>query len=165
MKDNQKELFVVVDGHDTILGYKTRYECHHDKSLIHRAIEVGIINDKGELLLQKRSMQKDLYPGFYQMSVGGHVEKGEEYLDAAIREVEEEMGLKKVNLKFLDKITVHTSHETEILSIFLCYSNGPFTVAPDETSEINFYTYDKAKQLKLNPHSEKALPLFQKYMR
>ena len=82
-KDDQKELFVVVDKNDRILGHRTRYDCHHDKSLIHRGIEIVIFNSKGEILLQKRSKKKDLYPGLYTVSTGGHVTKGESYRQSA----------------------------------------------------------------------------------
>lgn len=63
--DNQEEMFVVVDRDDTVVGYKTRYECHHDRSLIHRTVGALIFNDKGQILLQKRSMTKDMEPGLW----------------------------------------------------------------------------------------------------
>ena len=93
-KDDQKEMFVVVDKDDNILGYRTRYDCHHNNKLIHRAIAIVIFNSKGELLMQKRSKSKDTNPGFFSMSAAGHVGKGETYLEAARRELFEELGIK-----------------------------------------------------------------------
>lgn len=59
MIDDQKELFVVVDTDDHILEYRTRYDCHHDKTLIHRTAGV-LIFDGDRFLLQKRSDKKAL---------------------------------------------------------------------------------------------------------
>lgn len=94
MKDKQDELFVVVDKKDRIIGYRTRYECHHNKNLIHRAIGVVVFNKKGQILMQKRSRFKDLNPGLFTISASGHVTKGQTYYRAAQRELEEELGIK-----------------------------------------------------------------------
>src|SRR5437868_4093740 len=92
MLDDPKELFIVVDKDDNIINYRTRYECHHDKSLVHRAVGIIIFNDQNQILLQKRSMLKDTNPGKYTVSVSGHLTKGQTYEEAAMREMEEELG-------------------------------------------------------------------------
>src|SRR5258706_2215468 len=102
MLDDQKELFIVVDEDDTILEYRTRFDCHHDASLIHRAVGIILFNDKGQILLQKRSMKKDLNPGMFTISASGHVTKGQTYEEAAKRELEEELGI-QTPLTFVKK--------------------------------------------------------------
>ena len=102
MIDNQKELFIVVDKDDNVIEYRTRYDCHHDKSTFHRAIGVIIYNDENKIILQKRSMLKDLNPGKYTLSVSGHVTKGESYKEAAIREMQEEIGI-QTSIKYVTK--------------------------------------------------------------
>ena len=71
---------------------KTKVEVH-EGGLWHKAAWVWIYNTKGEVLLQKRSKIKDSHPGLWDISVAGHVDSGEEPLDAAKREVEEEIGI------------------------------------------------------------------------
>lgn len=87
------EIFDVVDENDVVVGRKTRGEVHAQK-LMHRAVHVFVHDKKGQLLLQKRSMFKDVHPGTWDSSVAGHVDAGEDYQTAATRELEEEMGIR-----------------------------------------------------------------------
>ncbi len=86
------EIFDVVDADDQVVGTATRGEVHAQK-LIHRAVHVFVLNKRGDLLLQKRSALKDLCPSLWDSSVSGHLDSGEPYETAAIRELEEEMGI------------------------------------------------------------------------
>ena len=87
------EIFDVVDEHDHVIGQKTRGEVHANK-LLHRAVHVFVFNKRGDLLLQQRSMFKDAHPGVWDSSVSGHLDSGEDYLPAAVRELDEEMGIR-----------------------------------------------------------------------
>ncbi len=87
-----EEIFDVVDAEDQIIGTATRAEVHATK-LVHRAVHVFVFNKRGDLLLQKRSALKDLCPGVWDSSVSGHLDSGEDYDHAAIRELNEEMGI------------------------------------------------------------------------
>jgi isopentenyl-diphosphate Delta-isomerase len=137
--DNMQELFIVVDKADKILGYKTRYECHHDKSLIHRIAAVLIFNQDHDVLLQKRSLTKDLGPGRWGTSCAGHVSKGESYETTARRELLEELGI-DIPIKPLIKIITHDLEETEMGMIFESNYDGPFKIDPRETAEVRFFT-------------------------
>jgi 16S rRNA (adenine1518-N6/adenine1519-N6)-dimethyltransferase len=86
------EIFDVVDANDQVTGTATRSEVHAQK-LVHRAVHVFVFNKRGDLLLQKRSPLKDLCPGLWDSSVSGHLDSGEDYEAAAVRELEEEMGI------------------------------------------------------------------------
>jgi len=87
------EIFDVVDEQDNVIGQKTRGEVHANK-LLHRAVHVFVFNKRGDLLLQQRSMFKDAHPGVWDSSVSGHLDAGEDYLPAAVRELDEEMGIR-----------------------------------------------------------------------
>jgi len=54
-----------------------------------------VFNRHGDLWLQKRSLRKDKNPGVWDSSVSGHLDAGEDYLTAAIRELGEEIGVVK----------------------------------------------------------------------
>ena len=89
---NQDELFDVVDENDIPTGTATRAEVH-SKNLLHRAVHIFVLNKNGDLWLQKRSLRKDMNPGVWDSSVSGHLDAGEEYLTAAVRELGEEVGI------------------------------------------------------------------------
>lgn len=156
--DNQEELFIVVDRNDNVVDYHKRYDCHHDKNLIHRAIGVMIFNDKGEILIQKRSMNKDLYPGMYTLSATGHVDKGEEYIEAAKRELSEELGI-EADIKEEKKFIVESEDETEMYFLFSAKHNGPFNPSKDEVQDVIFMNMNQIKTLmnEFTPCSQEAL--------
>lgn len=86
------EMFDVVDAGDAVIGQATRGEVHA-RQLMHRAVHVLVSNKRGDLLLQQRSMFKDVHPGVWDSSVSGHLDAGEDYHAAALRELGEEMGI------------------------------------------------------------------------
>jgi 16S rRNA (adenine1518-N6/adenine1519-N6)-dimethyltransferase len=87
------EIFDVVNENDEVIGRRTRGEVHAER-LMHRAVHVFVFNKRGDLLLQQRSMFKDIHPGVWDSSVSGHLDAGEEYEAAAVRELDEEMGIR-----------------------------------------------------------------------
>ena len=147
--DNLDELFIVVDQDDHLLGYRTRYDCHHDRTLIHRVTNIAVFNSKGEVLLQKRSLTKDLYPGMYTLSASGHVARGEEYAQAAVRESEEEIGVKNLSLTLVAKKLVPAASETEMLALFQATYDGPFHYNKDEVAGLEFMDRKRVNEVKL----------------
>ena len=90
MKDNNEEMFPIVDEEGNITGAATRGECHGGTKLLHPVVHLHVFNSKGELYLQRRPMWKDIQPGKWDTAVGGHVDLGECVEDALRREVSEE---------------------------------------------------------------------------
>jgi len=66
----------------------------HKKGLLHREIHVWFYTPKGEIVFQKRASDKDTFPGLLDATVGGHVEIGDSYIKTAIKETQEETGIK-----------------------------------------------------------------------
>ncbi len=100
------EVFDVVDEEDQPVSTATRAEVH-EKGLIHRAVHVFVTNKNGDLWLQKRSILKDMNPGLWDSSVSGHLDQGETYRAAAVREISEEVGITdsiEGDLEFLTKV-------------------------------------------------------------
>lgn len=87
------ELIDIVDKNGNFTGQVMEREEAHNKNLLHNEISVYIINDKKEVLLQKRSPNKRFYPNKWGLC-SGHVLSGESLKLAALREIEEEVGLK-----------------------------------------------------------------------
>lgn len=146
--DKQDELFVVVNRQDKVIGYRTRFECHHNKQLIHRAAGVVIFNNQGQILLQKRGQNKDTDPGLYTISASGHVGKGETYLQAAKRELMEELGVTVTSpLRRKIKFLMRLESETEMDCLFLTKHEGPFFPNKEEVDEAKFVTPAQIKQM------------------
>jgi len=86
------EVFDVVDAHDQVVGSLPRSQIHRQQ-LRHRAIHIFWVRGDGALCLQRRSYAKDNCPGQVSTSCAGHVDSGEGYHAAAVRELREEIGL------------------------------------------------------------------------
>ncbi|MDB5386484.1 MAG: Nudix hydrolase [Planctomycetaceae bacterium] len=98
-----EEIFDVCDAEDHVIGQAPRSVVHRDK-LLHRAVHVFVFNSQEELLVQVRSVTKDEFPLCYTSSASGHLCTGEDYLEAAQRELEEEIGL-VAPLEFMGKFS------------------------------------------------------------
>ena len=119
---------------------------HGNPALIHRSVHVMVISPDGKLLLQKRSMRKDVQPGMWDTSVGGHVGFGQSYEEAARREAEEELGLRPDPLIFLYPSRIRNAVESENIHTFLHVSSGPFRPEPGEIDELRFWTKDQIRR-------------------
>nr|WP_226894636.1 16S rRNA (adenine(1518)-N(6)/adenine(1519)-N(6))-dimethyltransferase RsmA [Luteolibacter marinus] len=117
------EVFDVVDEADDVVGQATRREVHENK-LLHRAVHVFVVNRHGELLLQKRSRFKDLHPGVWDSSAAGHLDCGEGYEPAAIRELEEEMGIVGAEVEEVGRIGARPETGWEHVRLFLVRWDG-----------------------------------------
>ena len=87
------EILSVVNEEDLVIGQRRRDEIH-SLNLFHRSIHVLVFNLNGEIFLQQRGLLKQESPGLWASSVSGHVDAGESYDVACIREIEEEIGIK-----------------------------------------------------------------------
>jgi len=129
----------IVDHNDLIIGRDLRRNVHGDPTKIHRVAHVLVFNSRGELYLQKRSYLKDVQPGKWDTSVGGHLDPGEDYQDGAVREMEEELGFRVVRLDFLYKYFHENALESEFVSTFTCVWDGVVKPDPQEIEEGRFW--------------------------
>jgi len=134
------ELFDLVDDCDVTAGVTTRAAVHGNPSLIHRVAHVLVFNDAGELYLQKRSSTKDVQPGMWDTSVGGHVDSGESYERAAMREMHEELGIQGASMRFLHKYLHRNGYESEYVCTYRVLWNDQITPDPVEIDEGRFWS-------------------------
>ncbi len=134
------EMFEVVDEDDRVIGLRPRAQCHGDPSLVHRVAHVLVVNGRGEVLLQKRSQFKDIQPGKWDTSVGGHLDPGEDYLAAAKREMAEELGLIDLPLTFLYYSRVRNEIESENVATYLASHGGEVFPNPREIDQVRYWT-------------------------
>ena len=86
-----EELIEVLDENGISTGKAVSRKTVHEKGLWHRAVVVAILNDNKEILMQQRSLEKDKYPGRWDLSVAGHIPASEDAISTAIREMNEEI--------------------------------------------------------------------------
>jgi len=127
--ENEVVLIVDLDNNET--GSAPRHKMR-TKGLPHRAAYILVFNSSGELFVQKRTMTKDIYPGYYDIATGGVVLAGESYDESARRELEEELGIRNTQL---------TAHFTFLYEdgtnkvwgrVYSCTYDGKITLQKEE---------------------------------
>ena len=141
-----EEVFDIVDEEDRPLRRALRSEVHGNPGLIHRVAHVLVFNGSGELYLQKRSRRKDVQPGKWDTSVGGHVDAGESYDAAARREMGEELGIREGTLEFLYKYLHRNDYESEYVGTYRCLWDGPILPDPEEIDEGRFWSLEEIRR-------------------
>ena len=142
-----EEQLEIVDEAGRVIGRALRSECHGNPALIHRTVHVLVFNTKGELFLQKRAEDKDIQPGKWDTSVGGHLDIGEGYEEAAVREMLEELGIDNVPLTPLYAYPMRNEIESENVRTYRCTYDGPITPDPTEISEARFWTMEEIERV------------------
>ncbi len=102
------ELIDILDANGIITGKTAMKSEAHRNGWFHQTVHIWFYSFDGQVLLQKRGKDKDIYPLLWDVSVAGHIGAGEEIEISAIREVKEEIGL-KITIDQLEKIGVFRS--------------------------------------------------------
>ena len=136
------EFFDIYDENGNHLGIAPRSECHRNPALIHCTAHIAVKHpETGDLLLQKRRMDKDIQPGKWDTAAGGHLDAGESFETAAYRELAEELGVsEKVELHHLFDSRIRNEIESENTRIFGVALAGPFAFQQSEIDEVRFFT-------------------------
>jgi 16S rRNA (adenine1518-N6/adenine1519-N6)-dimethyltransferase len=125
------EVFDLVDGNDAVIGQRTRGEVHR-LGLRHRAVHVLVFNRRGEVFLQQRSHLKDVSPLAWDSSAAGHLDSGETYDEAAIREIREELGVELASTELVFKIPAGPGTDNEFVELHMAHHDGQVRTPPEE---------------------------------
>lgn len=156
---NSEEWFPIVDEEGNETGKALRSVCHDGKSmLLHPVVHLHLFNTMGELYLQKRAKTKDIQPGKWDTSVGGHISPGETPLKALFREASEELGLKGFVPESLGKYVWESSRERELVNSFSTISD--ILPIPDK-DEIDGGRYWSVKEIEENLGKDVFTPNFE----
>jgi isopentenyl-diphosphate delta-isomerase len=141
---------IVVNRQDKVLGSKNKEACHTLKGVLHRGFSVFVFNKKGQLLLQKRSQKKKLWPGFWSNTCCSHPRPGESYLQAGKRRLKEELGF-SCDLEYLDKfyyraVYKNIGSENEICAVLIGKYDGRVKPNPKEVAAIRWLDFDQLSQ-------------------
>lgn len=137
MHNASEELVDIVDHDDNVLYQCTRKEMRA-QVLRHRAVFIAVVNSAGELLIHQRSAMKDLWPSWWDIAVGGVVSAGEGYDAAALRELDEEVGIAGVPLVDLGVGTYSDKEVSLVGKCFLAKNDGPLVLRDGEVVAIEW---------------------------
>lgn len=138
--------YPIVDNNDNVIGKKTKEEAYR-QGLQLRSIQIFLFDSKNRLFIQKRSSKKDRFPNYFCASVAGHVEPGETYLEAAKRELKEELGVEG-ELKFLSKEkTPIDDRKFAMMSHFTAKTDQQINLQEEEVDDGGYYTIDEIDDL------------------
>ena len=139
-----EEMLPVINEQGDFIKLAPRSICHDGKSmLLHPVIHLHIINGEGKIFLQLRSKDKDIQPGKWDTSVGGHVDPGETTEQALMREAREEAGLENFSYEFIRNYIWESDREREMVYSYLTnYDHSPVT-DPAEVDEGRFWSREE----------------------
>ncbi len=151
-----EELVVLINEKDEVQGLMNKMEAH-ENGLLHRAFSVFLFNTKGEMLLQKRAAEKYHSPNQWTNAVCSHPRDGETYKNAALRRLQEELGVEteiEEKFFFIYKADVGGNlWEHELDHVFTGMYEGDFNLNQEEVSEVRYLSMDKL-EAELAAHPE-----------
>ena len=130
----------LVDKNDEVIGCALRSVIYEAGLRNFRGVNCFLVNKKGELWIPRRPKSKRIFPDCLDFSVAGHVESGETYFEALVKEAREELNLDitKMKIKELGKLTPKDGS-----AIFeMCYE-----IKYDETPDYNKHDFVSAEWL------------------
>lgn len=174
--DDPKERIDIVTENGEPTGRSETREVIHRKGFWHRTVHVWVINSRREVLLQKRAAAKLTHPDLWDMAVAGHISTGETSLDAACKEVKEELGISLSPSDFTFLFThkdegIHhggTYIDRELHDIYLVVKDIPIediVIEPSEVSKVkylplkDFFALVQRKDKRLVPHAMEYVKL------
>jgi 8-oxo-dGTP pyrophosphatase MutT (NUDIX family) len=144
--DAAAELVTIVDKENKEVGVVPRREMRSGR-LRHRATYILVFNGKGELFVQKRTQTKDVFPGHYEVAAGGVVLAGESYEEGAVRELEEELGIRDTPLTLLFDFYYEDEHIRLWGRAFSCEYDGELVLQEEEVESGEFVKIDEVLRL------------------
>lgn len=141
--DNMCEMLPWVNEKGETIGCISRREAHGGSFKLHPVVHLHLFNGNGELFLQKRPEWKDVQPGKWDTSTGGHISYNEDMRDALFREVSEELGITNFEPNFVGSYIFESKVEREFIYAFKTVYNGTVTPSAEELAGGRFWTVEE----------------------
>lgn len=153
-------LIDVINEANEVINQVTREEVYRDK-LRHRIIHIFLVKEN-KVFIQQRSNQVEYLPGYFCTSAGGHVEAGESPLEAASRELKEELGIEGP-LTLLDEFIYNgDEHERRIFLYKVSSLKAPNFI-DGEVSGGGYYSREEIDNLSKEKFHPQLLPCLERY--
>lgn len=150
-----EELLDIVDKHGIPTGGTVSRKEAHEQGIRHRTSHVWLVRKKAgsvQILLQKRSEEKDSYPGCYDISSAGHIPAGVDFVPSAIRELKEELGYDaspeelvycgQRNFEFHQVFHGRPFHDNQVSNVYMLWTDREpedFVLQKEEVSEVRWF--------------------------
>lgn len=141
-----EEWVPLVDEKGRITGKATRSNVHNGSKMLHPVVHLHVFNANLQLLLQKRSNTKQIQPGKWDTAVGGHIDYGENIIDALKRESAEELGLIKISIYKLCSYVWESEIEKELVYSFFTFVQKIPDFDKSEIEEVRFWNFSELKE-------------------
>ena len=146
----------LVDPEGRILGRAPRTVCHRKSGktaggnpgnrYLHQVVHLHVTDPSGNLYMQKRAMTREIEPGKWDTSVGGHVLSGETVEEALVRETREELGLRDFVPRSLLRYIWESDREYELVNVFTVRTGQTPVPDPEETDGGRFWTATEIRE-------------------
>ncbi|HHP7235802.1 MAG TPA: NUDIX hydrolase YfcD [Desulfobacterales bacterium] len=161
---NSEEIVTIVDNHNNVVGAEPRWRMR-SYGLPHRATYILVFNSAGELFVQKRTESKDIYPGHFDVAAGGVVMAGETYETAAVRELEEELGIRDTPLHPQFDFYYEEAGNRVWGRVYTCVYDGDMVLQKEEVARGDFLSLDEILRMcERRPFTPDGLYVIQRYM-
>ncbi|MEA9389138.1 NUDIX hydrolase YfcD [Acerihabitans sp. TG2] len=151
----------IVNENNEVIAQSSRQQMRAER-LRHRASYIVVHDGMGKILVQRRTAAKDFYPGYLDATAGGVVQAGENMLESARREAEEELGIAGVPFAEHGLFYFENEHCRVWGALFSCVSHGPFALQEAEVEAVKWLSPEEitARCDEYTPDSLKALSLW-----
>lgn len=157
------EQVILVDENDNELGLEEKVAAHSGEGKLHRAFAALVFNSLGEILIQRRSMKKMLWPLYWSDTCASHPRKGESYEKAGERRLLDELGF-TCRLEVVDKFQYYAKFndvgaESEVCAVLVGHYDGKVDANRKEVSEWRWIGLEELEK-EMAQNSKKYTPWF-----
>jgi len=136
------EQLILVDEQDRATGFLSKAECHNGSGVLHRAFSIFLFDAHGELLIQQRSANKRLWPGYWSNTCCSHPRRGESMQEATGRRLRQELQIETA-IEFAYKFSYHATFEGigaehELCHVYLGRHDGPVSANKNEIAALRY---------------------------
>ncbi len=160
----EDEIVVIVDADNHVIDQVPRHEMR-SRHLTYRATYILVFNSAQQILVQKRTATKDMYPSYYDVAAGGVVTAGETYDQSAEREAREELGLAGVSLEPHFDFYFEDPQNRLWGRVYSCVFDGELVLQEEEIEACFFVAPGKVLAGDIQPVTPDSIEALRRYLR